>query len=167
MIYAQNSSTIMASRGSIATVVARLIDLARPIVRVLNFLQPLVLLVARFWVANDFFKAGLVKFQSFDTTILLFTYEYQVPLLSPVLAAYAGTFTELFFPLLLALGLTGRFSAGVLFVFNIIAVISYPALQPVGLKDHELWGVMLAMLVFFGPGKLSIDHFVLKRFGRG
>lgn len=166
MMHVQSSSAIIASRDSITTIVTRLVDLARPITRLLDYLQPLALLVARLWVANDFFKAGLVKFQSFDTTVLLFTYEYQVPLLSPTMAAYMGTFTELFFPVLLVLGLTGRFSAGLLFVFNIMAVISYPALQPVGLKDHELWGVMLALLVFFGPGKLSVDHFVLKWIGR-
>jgi putative oxidoreductase len=55
-------------------------------------------------VANAFFKAGLVKAQSIDSTILLFTHEYQVPFLSPEVAAYAGTFTELFFPVLLATG---------------------------------------------------------------
>lgn len=166
MMHVQNSSIAMAPRGSIATLITRFVDLARPVTRALDFLQPLALLLTRLWVANAFFAAGLVKLQSLETTIFLFQYEYQVPLLSPVLAAYMGTFTELFFPVLLALGLTGRFSAGVLFVFNIIAVISYPALMPVGIKDHELWGFMLAMLVFFGPGKLSIDHFVLKRLGR-
>ncbi len=162
MMQVQSSSAMMASRGSIATAVTRLIDLAHPITRLLDFLQPLALLAARLWVANDFFKAGLVKLQSFDTTVLLFSYEYQVPVLSPTMAAYMGTFTELFFPVLLVLGLAGRFGAGFLFVFNIVAVISYPALQPVGLKDHELWGVMLALLVFFGPGKLSVDHYLLK-----
>ena len=141
------------------------IDIARPITKGLDFLAPVLLLGTRLWVANVFFKSGLVKIQSFDTTIALFEYEYDVPLIPPELAAYLGTFAELAFPVLLALGLAGRFSAASLFVFNIVAVISYPDLSLPGLKDHQLWGFMLAMLVFYGPGKLSLDHFLVKKFG--
>jgi putative oxidoreductase len=59
---------------------------------------------------------------------------------------------------LLAFGLAGRFAAFVLFVFNIIAVISYPTLNAAGIADHQLWGLLLALLVLRGPGKLSLDH---------
>ena len=87
-----------------------------------------------------------------------------MPLLPPELAAYMGTFTELFFPVLLVLGLGTRFAAGVLFVFNIIAVISYPDLGEVGLKDHQYWGLLLLIPLLHGPGKISIDHFIRRRF---
>ena len=60
---------------------------------------------------------------------------------------------------------TRRFGAVILFIFNIMAVISYPDLNIPGLKDHQLWGFMLAVLVFYGPGKLSVDHFLVKKFG--
>ena len=148
------------------TIVAQLINIARPITKTLDYLTPVLLLGARLWVANVFFKSGLVKIQSFESTIFLFEYEYQVPLLSPTMAAYLGTFTELTFPVLLAVGLAGRFNAVVLFIFNIMAVISYPDLNIPGLKDHQLWGFMLAVLVFYGPGKLSLDHFLVKKFGQ-
>lgn len=147
-------------------VVTQLINLARKADHGLDYLAPVFLLGTRLWVATMFFKAGLVKIQSFQTTIFLFENEYQVPFLSPTLAAYMGTFTELVFPVLLAVGLAGRVNAGILFIFNIIAVISYPDLMPIGVKDHQLWGFMLATLVFFGPGKLSLDYFLVKRFGR-
>jgi putative oxidoreductase len=147
-------------------VVTQLINLARRSDRALNFLTPVFLLGTRLWVAAVFFKSGLVKIQSFQTTVFLFENEYHVPFLSPTLAAYMGTFTELFFPVLLAIGLAGRANAGILFIFNIIAVLSYPDLMPIGVKDHQLWGFMLAMLVFFGPGKLSLDRFLVKRFSR-
>lgn len=147
-------------------VVTQLTNLARKVDRGLNFLTPVFLLGTRLWVATVFFKSGLVKIQSFQTTVFLFENEYHVPFLSPTLAAYMGTFTELVFPALLAVGLVGRANAAILFVFNIIAVISYPDLMPIGVKDHQLWGFMLAMLVFFGPGKLSLDRFLVKRFGR-
>ena len=137
--------------------------------RILDSLAPIADLALRLWVANAFFQSGLTKIQSFDSTIALFTYEYRVPLLSPVLAAYAGTFTELFFPVLLALGLAGRLNAFVLFVFNVVAVLSYPGLNEVGLEQHQVWGLMLLLIICHGPGKLSLDHLIarwLHRHGR-
>ncbi len=69
----------------------------------LDWLAPIADLLVRLWVANAFWRSGLVKIQSWDSTISLFTYEYQVPLLPPEIAAYLGTFAELVFPVLLAL----------------------------------------------------------------
>jgi putative oxidoreductase len=125
-----------------------------------NKFAPLGDLALRLWVANEFFKSGLTKFQSWETTLQLFQYEYQVPLLPPALAAILGTATELGMPVLIALGLAGRMSAGVLFIFNIIAVISYPALEAPGLAMHVAWGVVLFALVTRGPGRLAIDHYI-------
>ena len=139
-------------------------QLARPILRGLNFLAPLADLAIRLWVANVFWKSGLTKIQTWDSTVLLFTYEYQVPFLSPEVAAYAGTTVELVFPVLLAIGLAGRLSAFVLFVFNIMAVISYPDLNAAGLRDHQVWGLMLLVPMLQGPGKLSVDHLLCKKF---
>lgn len=86
---------------------------------------PSVLGIAlRVWLALIFFKSGLTKIASWDTTLALFQYEYQVPLLSPAMAAYAGTAVELIVPLLLAAGMFTRLSAAVLFVFNAVAAIS-------------------------------------------
>lgn len=142
------------------SIVTRLTTIARPAVLGLDFLAPLGDLVIRLWVAQAFWMSGLSKFQSFDTTIQLFENEYQVPLLPPVFAAYAGTFTELFFPILLVLGLGGRFAALVLFVFNIIAVISYPELNPAGLFQHQAWGLGFMIIVLHGPGRLSLDYLI-------
>jgi putative oxidoreductase len=137
--------------------------LCNPAVRGLEFLAPLADLGLRLWVANVFFKSGLTKIASLDSTVMLFTHEYQVPLLSPAAAAYLGTFTELVFPVLLAVGLGGRLAAGVLFVFNIIAVISYPELNAAGLEQHQVWGLMLLVTLLHGPGKLSVDHWLRSR----
>lgn len=137
-----------------------------PMVRALEFLQPLFVLGVRFYVASVFFKSGLTKIASMDSTIMLFTYEYQVPLLSPTLAAYLGTAAELVLPVLLVLGLGGRFAAAALFVFNIVAVISYPELNEVGVMQHQYWGVLLLIPLLYGPGKLSIDHFIQRHFSK-
>jgi len=135
-------------------------------IRVLEFFTPLFLLATRLWVAWVFWKSGVNKFQSFSTTVFLFKEEYKVPFLSPEIAAYMSTFTELAFPVLLVLGLGGRFAAVVLFIFNLIAVYSYPALwdNAAGLLQHQLWGFMLLVIVFYGPGKISIDHFIRQRY---
>jgi putative oxidoreductase len=138
---------------------------ARRIITALEtYLVPVLDLMIRIWVAKAFFLSGLTKIQSWDSTLSLFENEYAVPFLPPEVAAYAGTFTELFFPVLLVLGLGTRFAAGVLFVFNIIAVISYPDLGEVGLKDHQYWGLLLLIPLLHGPGKISIDHFIRRRF---
>jgi putative oxidoreductase len=133
--------------------------------RGLDQLAPVADLCVRLWVAMVFFKSGLTKIQSWDTTVLLFTNEYHVPLLSPELAAVLGTGTELVAPVFLALGLGGRIAAAVLFAFNIVAVLAYPELEGPGLQQHYLWGILLLVTVLHGPGALSLDR-LLCRFSR-
>ena len=99
---------------------------------------------------------------SWNSTLALFANEFHVPLLSPTAAAYLGTAAELGLPVLLALGIGTRFAAIALFMFNIVAVISYPDLSDAGLKDHMLWGALLLVTLVYGPGKIAVDHW-LKR----
>ena len=70
----------------------------------LRVLQPVAALMARLYVAHVFFLAGLTKVRDWDTTLFLFTDEYKVPLLPPVVAAIMGTCAELVLPVLLVLG---------------------------------------------------------------
>jgi putative oxidoreductase len=126
--------------------------------KVLSGATALVDLVVRLWAAAVFFKSGLVKIQSWDTTLLLFTNEYHVPLLSPWLAAVLGTGAELTLPVFLALGLGARIAAAALFVFNIVAVISYPELEGAGLDQHYVWGILLAVTLVHGAGLASLDR---------
>jgi putative oxidoreductase len=128
--------------------------------RGLRFLAPLGDLAIRLYVANVFWKSGLTKAASWDTTVMLFTYEYQVPLLPPELAAGLAIVVELVFPVLLVLGLAGRFSAFVLFVFNIMAVVSYPELADAGRQQHLVWGLLLLVPLLHGPGRLSLDQLI-------
>ncbi|KJY84432.1 membrane protein [Vibrio galatheae] len=118
---------------------------------------PLLLLFCRLWVAWVFFNSGLTKIASWDSTLFLFEYEYQVPILPWELAAYLGTGAELALPVFLAIGLMTRPMAAMLFVFNIFAVVSYPALWEKGFYDHQLWGLMLFIVCVWGAGSLSLD----------
>ena len=49
-----------------------LTNIARPIIRLLEFLGPVALLGIRLSIAWDFWKSGVNKFQSWDSTIWLF-----------------------------------------------------------------------------------------------
>ncbi|NJO15701.1 MAG: DoxX family protein [Thioploca sp.] len=131
--------------------------------RALEFTAPPVDLGLRVYVAWIFFNAGLVKIQSWSSTLMLFEYEYAVPLLPPVIAAYLGTAAELALPPLLVLGLFGHFSALALLVFNAVAVMSYPDLSPVGLQHHLYWGMLLAFFAVHGSGRLSVDSWLLRQ----
>ena len=131
--------------------------------RLLDPLQSLFALGARCYVSWQFLKSGYLKVTSWDSTLYLFENEYHTPLLSPHVAAVAGAFGELFFPTLLVLGFMGRLSAMGLFAVNAMAVISYSQVllaegSEAALGQHILWGSMLAFLIIYGPGKLSLDY---------
>jgi putative oxidoreductase len=133
------------------------------LVLALEALQPAAALAARIYVAQAFFLSGLTKIRDWDTTVALFTDEYKVPLLPPALAALMGTTGELVLPVLLLLGLGGRFAALGLFVVNVVAVISLQDIAPAALQQHVFWGSLLAGLAIYGPGPWSVERWVWPR----
>ena len=149
---------------------------ARAADRLSAWLGPLTLLCMRVWVALAFWQAGLVKIADPAGTRFLFENMYHVPLLAPDFAAVLGTWIELIVPWFVGLGLLGRPFALFLFVYNIIAFTSFPALWPHGFwhglfgtsefADHKIWGLMLMALIAWGPGALSLDGLWM-RFVRG
>lgn len=143
--------------------------MSSPIVRLAPFakgffaiLQDLVGIALRIWMTRVFFLSGLVKLRSWDTTISLFENEYDVPLLSPEIAAYLATAAELGFSALLLVGFGGRFAAFGLFILNIVAATSYPDISEAGVKEHYYWGAMLAILIAYGPGRAALDTLILR-----
>jgi putative oxidoreductase len=129
----------------------------------LDKLQPIAALAMRLYVARVFIMSGWLKVSRWDSTLALFQNEYHVPVLSPQVAAVLGTACELGLPVLLALGIGTRAAAIALFLFNIVAVISYPDLSDAGLKDHYLWGTLMLVIAVYGPGRLSVDHWLARR----
>ncbi|MBT5628928.1 MAG: DoxX family protein [Oceanospirillaceae bacterium] len=126
-------------------------------------LQDVFLLALRLWVAWIFINAGLMKFNNWDSTLFLFEYEYQVPLIPWLLAAYVGTAAEIILPGFVAIGLVTRPMALALFGFNIIAVISYPAIWDTGFYDHQLWALMMLVVVLYGAGRWSTDQILSQK----
>ena len=143
---------------------ARAID--RGVARALHALeavQPAAQLAARLYLANVFFTSGLTKLRDWAITLALFEDEYQVPWLPPEVAAWLGTGGELVLPVLLALGLAGRFAAAGLSVVNVVAVLSLAEIAPAALQQHVFWGSLLLGLVLWGPGRWSLDRWVFPR----
>jgi len=145
------------------------VSVSNPVVRandvaaqVASWLESPLLLAMRCFVAWQFLKSGWLKISNWETTLYLFQDEYHVPLLSPALAAVAGTAGELVFPTLLVAGLLGRYAAVGLSAVNVLAVISYAHVLlgegfEAALGQHYLWGSLLLVVAVFGPGRWSVD----------
>lgn len=155
-----------------------------PIARAIALLEKvphsLIAFIARFSIAAVFWKSGQTKVEGLaidlidgtfqlgiprlaDSTIPLFQSEYHVPLLSPELAAYLAAFAEHFFPILILIGFATRFSALALLGMTLtIQLFVYPDAYP----THGTWAAVLLYLMARGPGKLSIDHLIARRYAR-
>ncbi len=143
------------------TLLRQLLAFWQTLTSTLGAARPLAALAARAYLAEVFFRSGLTKLQDWDTTLLLFTEEYRVPLLPPAWAAVAGTAGELVLPVMLLLGLGGRFAALGLSVVNAVAVVSLADIAPAALQQHITWGVLLTALALFGVGRWSLDERVV------
>jgi putative oxidoreductase len=87
--------------------------------------------------------------------------EYHVPLLPPDIAAPLATATELTGSILVFFGLLSRIGAvALLGVITIIQLFIYPE----NWGEHLVWASLLLLIVFRGPGKISLDHLVSRYF---
>ena len=142
----------------------RVTALHQRLVNGLTCLQPPAALLARAYVAQVFFLSGLTKLRDWSVTLFLFQDEYKVPLLPPELAAVLGTAGELVLPVLLVLGLGGRFAALGLSLVNVVAVLSLAEIAPAALQQHITWGVLLAVLALYGAGSWALDTWLRQRY---
>jgi putative oxidoreductase len=120
-----------------------------------------LLLVNRLGIAAIFLLSGRTKVDGLltinETAFELFRSEYALPLVKPELAAYAATYSEHLFPLLLILGLFTRLSAAALLGMTlVIQLFVYPDAWP----THLSWAGLLLPLIALGGGKLSLDRFL-------
>ena len=146
--------------------IQRGLNLWRLLSRALDALQPAAALLARLYLAQVFFLPGLSKLRDWEATLILFAGDYKVPLLSPPLAAALGTMGELVLPVMLVLGLGGRFSALGLFVINAVGVVALAGITPLALQQHVLWAALLAGLAIYGLGPWSLDRWIGPRLQR-
>ena len=123
------------------------------------FPPSLLLLIQRLGIAAVFFMSGRTKVDGIltvnDTAFELFRTDYALPLVKPEIAAYAATYSEHLFPLLLVLGLFTRFAGlALLVITSIIEIFVYPDAWP----THLSWAGLLLPLIALGGGKLSLDR---------
>lgn len=122
----------------------------------------LIALVARLSIAMVFWQSGQTKVEGWrvtDTAVFLFENEYRLPLIDPAIAAHLAAFAEHFFPLLLAVGLAGRFAAlALLGMTLVIQIFVYPGAWP----THGTWAACLLLVVARGPGMFSLDHLIAR-----
>jgi putative oxidoreductase len=118
-------------------------------------------LMARFSMAVVFWRSGQTKLANWDLTLQLFTNEYKVPLLPPEIAAPMAAAVELSCPILLVLGLFTRLATLPMIAMTlVIQVFVYPQ----SWADHLAWMTFLLLLLTRGPGVISLDCLLARRF---
>lgn len=156
-----------------------LASLVRPLADQLSRIpDSLIALVGRFSIAAIFWKSGQTKIEGLaidlvagqfdlgwprlsDNALTLFASEYRLPLLPPELAAPLAAFAEHLFPILILIGLATRFSSLALLLMTLtIQLFVYPDAYP----THGVWAAVLLFLIARGPGMISIDHWLAKRY---
>ena len=166
------SVTATADAGLIAGLIRRFISVVQ---RIPN---TLLAFVARFSIAAVFWKSGETKIQGFavdivnreftlgwprlsDSVVDLFRDEYHLPLVPPEIAATLAATAEHLFPVLILFGLATRLSALALLGMTMaIQLFVYPDAYP----THGTWAAVLLYLMVHGPGKLSLDHWIARRY---
>jgi putative oxidoreductase len=115
----------------------------------------------RLCIGGVFWSSGMTKIASWQTTVVLFRDEYKVPVLPPELAATLAASVELSMPILLVIGLATRLATlpmlGMTFV---IEAFVYPE----DWNEHLIWASMLIFILTRGPGLISLDHLIARRF---
>ncbi|HXV24838.1 MAG TPA: DoxX family protein [Alphaproteobacteria bacterium] len=122
------------------------------------------------WIYEAFFRIGLAflfgysgwnKLARWDNTLKLFRDIYKVPLLPPETAAVLTTAVEVTVPFLFLLGLGTRFAAAVVFAMTVVIQIF---VVPKGYHVHALWLGPILYLMLRGPGILSLDQLIRRKY---
>jgi putative oxidoreductase len=146
-----------------------LIQRALAVTGLVDRLQPVALLALRLYVSMSSSARASSRSPTGARRSRCSTTSTRCRCCRPTSPRCVGAFGELTFPVLITLGLMGRFGAAGLFVVNAMAVISYPQLWgfdcPAGIQCTSSGARSCSLLALFGPGKLSLDELILKRMG--
>ncbi|MDW6002983.1 DoxX family protein [Vibrio mangrovi] len=139
--------------------------------------ESVILFLSRFGLAAIFWLSGQTKIEGFafnfisgpiqlgwpvikDSTFVLFEYEYNLPIISYVLAAYLATIAEHLLSLLLLTGFMTRLAAlGIFGMTLVIQIFVYPDAYP----THATWLALSAWILYRGAGAISLDHLLQSR----
>jgi putative oxidoreductase len=124
-------------------------------------------LVLRFGLAVPFWRSGVNKWDGFlqlnDVAVLLFSSEFKLhlpggpyPFPAPGVVAFAAGTAEILLPVLLVVGLGTRLAAFGLLAMTLVVQLTVPDGWPV----HITWAAMALGIMAWGPGRLSLDHWI-------
>ncbi|WP_045860689.1 DoxX family protein [Teredinibacter purpureus] len=94
-----------------------------------------------------------------QTTLLLFEYDYALPLIPADIAAYLASITEFLISILILVGFMTRASA---LIFIIMTLIIEIFVYPEAWATHLLWLVPLLYILKQGAGVFSVDSLLKK-----
>ena len=135
--------------------------------------QPsLTQLVLRFALAVPFWRSGVNKWDGFlqlnEVAVLLFSSEFKLYLPggpydfpAPALMAFLAGSAEILLPILLVVGLATRMAATGLLLMTIVVQLTVPHGWPL----HVTWAAMALGLMAWGPGRISLDHWIRRSQG--
>jgi putative oxidoreductase len=151
----------------------KLIQMAHAVIALLNGAGAYAsMLCLRLFLAYEWLESGLEKWHGqnwFGEDWVKFP--FPVSLLPPDLNWNLAMGAELLFGAALAVGLAARFSAFSLIVIDVVAWYTVHAGHGYNVCDNGwklpmIFLVALVPLVLSGPGKLSVDYWIAKRFAR-
>jgi|GEM_PF-4286731 len=123
-------------------------------------LQPIYWLGLRIFMASIFWSSGLAKLKNMEVAKMVYESEFNLPEFLPLtFSVYSSTYLELIGAVLITLGLFTRLISVPLLVVAIIA-------QFYGFyaNEHYFWMFVFSGLIIHGPGKISMDHFLWKKY---
>jgi putative oxidoreductase len=134
--------------------------------------EDVIAITARLAIASVFWRSAQTKISGWElfdqswqfynvssSTLMLFQYEYNLPLINYKIAAYMATFSEFFLSLAIVAGFMTRLSAlALLIMTGVIQILVYPDAWP----THIMWAAILFYIIKHGPGKLSVDNLIFK-----
>ena len=131
-----------------------------------KFASPLLDVFIRLYMANIFFTSGKIKLNKFlnegwEEFLVPFEEYYPIPGFPAAIAAPAATVMELLLPVLLVFGLFGRFAAAGLLMMTLTIQYLVPAEYGLQNSQHYFWMFLLAVILFKGAGRFSLDHYLM------
>lgn len=128
----------------------------------------------RIALAVPFFKSGLTKWDGFlslsPAAAFLFEDEFKLHIFgnayglpAPAFLAYFDGLAEIVLPILIVIGLATRFGAFVLLIMTGVIQLVVPE----GWANFHLpWAALAVAIIALGPGRLSLDYMIKRRFIR-
>ncbi len=128
----------------------------------------LSMLLLRLFIAWEFWEAGQQKLNGsnwFDSIVNDFPFPFNV--IPTSISWFLATWSEVLGAIAIAIGLATRFWVFTLIILDIVAWYSVHAGNGYNVCDNGyklplIYLIILLVLFFSGPGKLSIDHIITR-----